>query len=185
MLMITLWDTSGKNTKFLSGDGFLCIMYFHSSPFFLFHPHHLIHLKSLIKRRTPSPSSDIWILLRSSCWIFTDRGPLCYNCVPEVSVLIKTDKLNRSGAALWSFITLVIWTSDLRDVGNAIRYYFHSYLRNFSDNCLWAQRLTLRREWALWELVALSFSSILKPAIQSKLTSPSSGKGPLFFAILL
>lgn len=129
-----------------------------------------------------SPSSDIWILLlRSSCWIFANIGPLRYNCMPEVSVLIKTDKLNRSAAARWSFITLVIWTSDLRDVGNAICCYFHSYLRNISDNYLWAQRLTLRRGSALRKLVALSFSSFVQPASLSKLTSHSSVIGPPIF----
>lgn len=131
------------------------------------------------------PSSDIWILLlRSSCWIFANIGPLRYNWKPEVSMLIKTDKPNGSAAAHWSFITLVIRTSDLRDVGNAICGYFHSYLRNISDNYLWAQRLTLRRGSALRKLVALSFSSSVQPARLSKLTAHSSVIGPPSFCNL-
>lgn len=149
---------------------------------FLFRPQYLNHLKSLLGKVDALPTSDIWILLlRSSDWIFTNIVPLCYNCMPEVSMLIKTDKPNRSEAAHWSFITLVIWTSDLRDVGNAICCYFHSYLRNFSDNYLWVQRLTLRRGSALWKRVALSFSFFLQPAILSKLTSLSAVKEPPLF----
>lgn len=127
----------------------------------------------------PSPSADIWMLLfKPYCWIFTGMRPLWYNCMPEESVLIKTDKPNRSEAAHWSFITVVIPTSDLRDVGNAICCYFHSHLRNFSDNYLWAQRLSLRSRSAVQKLVVSSFSYLLQPAILSTLTSHPSLKGP-------
>jgi hypothetical protein len=168
--------------QFLSRNKFLYVIFSLISPFLSAPPHRLIHLKSLLIKVGSAPPCDIWILRwRSSCWIFTEIGPLCYNCMPEVSMLIKTDKPNRSEAARWSFITLVIWTSDLRDVGNAICCYFHSYLRNFSDNYLWAQRLSLRRGSALQKLLALSFSSFVPPAILSKLTAHSCTKRPPHF----
>lgn len=62
----------------------------------------------------------------------------------EVSMLIKTDKPNRSEAGCWSFITLVIQTSDHLDKGNAIWLHFHSYGTNFLDTCLWMQRLNIK-----------------------------------------
>lgn len=46
--------------------------------------------------------------IRTGWWIATNVVSLFYNCMREVSVLIKTDKCNRSEAAHWSFITLVI-----------------------------------------------------------------------------
>lgn len=132
MLMITLWDTSGKIQSFYLEMDFLMYIFTHLSLPLYFTFTTWFILKACSRRWMPSPSSDIWILLlRSGCWIFTNIGPLCYNCMPEVSMLIKTDKPNRSEAAHWSFITLVIWTSDLRDVGNAICCYFHSYLKKF------------------------------------------------------
>lgn len=142
-VFIWSWSLLYSRIHFLSSPS--------SSLFFPF----LIHLKCLLmKAGTPFSSWHLDASVEVQLLNFPPVGPSCYNCMPEESLLIKTDRPHRSEAARWGFITWVIRTSDLRDIGNAICRYSHSYLRHFSDTCLWAPRLPLGGGSAMGRVVA-------------------------------